>query len=188
MFTINADTNIKDFIKVYNIVPTDICKSIVSGSDSFAYDQHKWNDVYDHYHTGDSKDFDRVKLDKSRTHILSPFIDLSIKKYTEDLGLSFKFSGKSSISFNRYHTGTRMRSHIDHIRSIFDGETKGIPIFTILGVLNNEFKGGKLRFWESTVYDLSIGDVIIFPSVFMYPHSVTEITEGTRYSFVLWIY
>jgi len=34
--------------------------------------------------------------------------------------------------------------------------------------------------------DLKQGDVIIFPSIFLYPHTVETITKGNRYSFVRW--
>ena len=30
------------------------------------------------------------------------------------------------------------------------------------------------------------GDLIIFPSVFLYPHLVKSVKKGTRYSFVSW--
>jgi len=188
MFILSGDRKLSDFIKTYRIVPDSICKSIITRSNLLDYDIHKWNDSNDYYHTGDSKDFERTKLDDASSHLLNPYIQEAFKRYTFDLALSFKFSGKSTISFNRYTKSTRMKSHIDHIRSIFDGTTKGIPILTILGTLNDDYQGGKFSFWESNIYDLSAGDVIIFPSVFMYPHSVTEITEGTRYSFVQWIY
>ena len=34
--------------------------------------------------------------------------------------------------------------------------------------------------------NLNTGDLIIFPSNFMYPHSVEPIISGTRYSIVCW--
>ena len=33
---------------------------------------------------------------------------------------------------------------------------------------------------------LKKGDILIFPSVFLFPHEVKPITSGTRYSFVTW--
>ena len=30
------------------------------------------------------------------------------------------------------------------------------------------------------------GDIIIFPANFMYPHRITPITSGVRYSIVTW--
>ena len=35
---------------------------------------------------------------------------------------------------------------------------------------------------------LTRGDILIFPSNFMYPHKVKDITEGERHSFVSWAF
>ena len=35
---------------------------------------------------------------------------------------------------------------------------------------------------------LRAGDILLFPSNFMYPHEVKEATKGTRYSFVSWAF
>ena len=34
--------------------------------------------------------------------------------------------------------------------------------------------------------ELKTGDLVMFPSNFMYPHSVQPILSGTRYSIVCW--
>ena len=39
-----------------------------------------------------------------------------------------------------------------------------------------------------TTIDLSKGDIIIFPSNFMYPHKVEPVTKGIRYSYISWIW
>ena len=80
-----------------------------------------------------------------------------------------------------------MALHADHIQSIFDGEKKGIPILSILGVLNNDYEGGEFYLIDDII-DLKKGDVIIFPSNFMYPHKVEPVTKGTRYSYISWIW
>jgi predicted 2-oxoglutarate/Fe(II)-dependent dioxygenase YbiX len=48
--------------------------------------------------------------------------------------------------------------------------------------------GGELIFFGDTKYDFGAGDVLVFPSNFMFPHSVDTVTEGERYSFVSWVY
>ena len=78
--------------------------------------------------------------------------------------------------------------HCDHIRDMFDGERKGIPIVTILGILNDNYKGGNFILFDNYDVNLREGDVLIFPSVFMYPHKVKPVTEGIRYSFVSWVW
>jgi predicted 2-oxoglutarate/Fe(II)-dependent dioxygenase YbiX len=96
--------------------------------------------------------------------------------------------GYSGIRFNRYETGTEMRLHCDHIHDMFDGERRGIPTLSIVGALNDDYKGGEFVMWEDTVIDLPTGSVLVFPSIFMYPHHVNQVTEGCRYTYVSWVW
>ena len=57
----------------------------------------------------------------------------------------------------------------------------------MLGVLNNDYEGGEFVLIDEKI-DLSKGDIIIFPSNFMYPHKVEPVTKGTRYSYISWIW
>ncbi len=69
---------------------------------------------------------------------------------------------------------------------IIDGERKGIPTLTILGGLNGGYDGRDLIFWQDTPITLKAGEIMIFPSNFLYPHRVDMVTKGTRYSYVSW--
>jgi len=80
-----------------------------------------------------------------------------------------------------------MKKHYDHIHSIFDGQNKGIPVLSYVGNLNENYEGGNLLICDKPM-NLKTGDICIFPSCFLYPHEVTEIKKGTRYSFVSWAY
>ena len=107
---------------------------------------------------------------------------------------SFKFSwfngwaGYSGIKFIRYYPGQKMQNHCDHIQSIFDGERKGIPILSIIGILNDDYEGGELIMFKDKKIDTKKGDIIIFPSNFLYPHEITPVTKGVRYSYVSWVW
>ena len=72
----------------------------------------------------------------------------------------------------------------DHIHSLFDGQRKGIPILSILGVLNEGYEGGEFVFFQDYEVPLKAGDIMVFPSNFMYPHTVKELTKGERFTFV----
>ena len=96
------------------------------------------------------------------------------------------WEGYSPIRFNRYSSGQTMKNHCDHIHSMFDGERKGIPILSIIGLLNDDYEGGELIMFEDKKIDTKAGDILIFPSNFLYPHQITPITEGIRYSYVSW--
>ena len=42
--------------------------------------------------------------------------------------------------------------------------------------------------FDDTEIHLEVGDLLIFPSNFLYPHKVNMVTEGTRHSFVSWVW
>ena len=92
----------------------------------------------------------------------------------------------STIRFNRYGNGQIMRQHHDHIHSLFDGNEKGIPVLSFILNLNDNYEGADLFFWENHVVKLGKGDIIMFPSLFLFPHGVTEAISGLRYSAVSW--
>ena len=92
----------------------------------------------------------------------------------------------STIRFNRYGGGQIMRQHHDHIHSLFDGNEKGIPVLSFILNLNDDYEGADLFFWENHVVPLGKGDIIMFPSLFLFPHGVTEAKKGKRYSAVSW--
>jgi len=75
-----------------------------------------------------------------------------------------------------------MAEHCDHIHTIFDGNDRGIPILTALAILNDEYEGGELVFWQDTVVETGTGDIFVWPSLFLYPHRVEPVTKGERYS------
>ena len=56
--------------------------------------------------------------------------------------------------------------------------------------LNNEFQGGEFVFdLPSGNYTVpqNIGDAVVFPSNFMFPHQVNKVTKGTRYALIGWV-
>ena len=109
-----------------------------------------------------------------------------IDKISGDTFNSWK--GFNQIRFNRYKKSQIMSKHSDHIHSLFTGERRGIPILSIVSVLNDNYKGGEFIMFDDYEIKFKAGDLIIFPSLFMYPHLVKPVTKGIRYSFVSWCY
>ena len=81
-----------------------------------------------------------------------------------------------------------MSRHSDHIVSLFTGEQRGIPVLSIVGVLNDDYQGGEFIMFDDYEIKFKAGDVIIFPSIFLYPHKVKPVKKGIRYSFVSWCF
>lgn len=124
---------------------------------------------------------------------LSTYVNTSLEKYhakmTRYLSPSegaFLCSQISSPRINRYPTGTNMASHHDSIISLFEKGT-GVPVLSVVGLLNDDFEGGEFMMFDSMKLDLRAGDILIFPSAFMYRHSVKTVTNGERWSFVSWV-
>ena len=56
--------------------------------------------------------------------------------------------------------------------------------------LNNEYEGGEFVFDISEGHytvPQNVGDAVIFPSNFMFPHQVNKVTKGTRYALIGWV-
>jgi len=98
------------------------------------------------------------------------------------------WKGFSPIRFNRYKKGQIMSKHQDHIQSLFTGDKRGIPILSIVAVLNDDYEGGEFIMFDDYEIKFKPGDLIVFPSVFLYPHLVKPVKKGIRYSFVSWCY
>jgi hypothetical protein len=115
-------------------------------------------------------------------------VTLCDKACMKDLNFNWfnSWDGYSKVRWNRYSENKKMALHIDHIKSLFDGDRKGIPILSILGMLNNDYEGGKFIMFDNYEIELKAGDLLLFPSVFLYPHKVTPVTKGERYSFISW--
>ena len=58
---------------------------------------------------------------------------------------------------------------------------------TIVANLNDNYEGAEF-YCRGKKIPLKTGDILLFPSTFMYPHEVKEATKGTRYSFVSWAF
>jgi predicted 2-oxoglutarate/Fe(II)-dependent dioxygenase YbiX len=86
----------------------------------------------------------------------------------------------------RYNTGGYYKLHVDTGPKDVVGSSRNLSITV---VLNDDFEGGEFVFFEDQkkVVKPSKGQVIVFPSNFMFPHEVCEVTKGTRYSIVTWV-
>ena len=125
---------------------------------------------------------------RTRYDWINKQIDNYINEFLHDAFWFTKWNNKSHFHYIKYPTNTGMETHCDHVRHTFDGEQRGIPILSIIGTFNGDYKGGELLFLPDTKIRLNKGEVVIFPSNFLYPHKLLQITEGVRYSFIVWVW
>ena len=189
----NPHSNLVDFIDVgKSIIPSFICHYIVSEAEKRNWRPHKWYSYGDDEFSVDKDKNQYIQnADSDLQGLLSPYIRQSLSDYASKNifacqkieGITSKFS---NIVFNRYSQGHMLDQHQDHINALFDGKEKGIPILSMIINLNTDYEGGELFFWNDHTIQPGIGDIIIFPSLFLYPHGIKEIKSGKRYSGVSW--
>ena len=90
-----------------------------------------------------------------------------------------------TINLLKYKEGNFYSPHIDAFHTVNRQ-------LSFIFCLNNNYDGGELFFFHPVTKKpysqahLNVGDLIMFPSNFLYPHQVSPITKGTRYSVVAW--
>ena len=103
----------------------------------------------------------------------------AIKIYNEKFIQAY-ISKDSGYQLLKYEKGGFYTQHVDSF-------TEMPRTISCSFILNNNFNGGEFSFFNNTlVYPLKKGSAIMFPSNFLYPHSVLPIIDGTRYSIVTW--
>lgn len=185
--------HLSDYVKRYdNFFDDTFCQTVVEKLETIKWKSHEYythDKTYITYQDDLEISYDTFKEKEIITRSIKDIVD---KYIFVDLPPEFswfkKYTGYSNIRFNKYNVHTQMRPHCDHIHDLFDGNVKGIPILSIVGSFNNDYKGGDFIMWGDQKIEIPAGSVIVFPSNFMYPHCVTPVIERTRYSFVSWVY
>lgn len=184
--------DLKSYVKVYqNWISEEVCNEIVKDLDNVNWIKHLYYDPK----SGQSKSFDTelsisMELPKFGEEVNSKIWKALEQYLVKDFNFPWYngWNGYVGARYNKYEVGNEMRLHCDHIHSMFDGERKGVPILTVLGGLNNDYEGGELVMWENEIIELKAGDIMVFPSNFLYPHMVKPVTKGVRYSYVSWAF
>ena len=188
--------HVDDYIMIQNLIPTQLCRSLIRESSlpESKWSKHSWyNYGRDDLHSMPEKELEIVNSTGDQFKSLGNYLGIALQNYQKKYSREKDKIGSawirhiSQVRFNRYKIGTKMRSHHDHIQSLFDGKLKGIPIISIVGLLNDNYEGGAFMCREKEI-KLIRGDILLFPSNFMYPHEVKEVTKGIRYSFVSWAF
>jgi len=186
---------VEDYIHIEKgIIPKNVCDYILSVIEIQKWSPHTWYSPDTNMSISEkTMELDVLASNKEMQDLLIPYIIESGAIYNSkyayfDSVRTKQIMGKfCTIRFNRYSPGQIMRKHHDHIHSIFDGMEKGIPVLSFVGNLNEDYDGGELVFFDGeTKIKLGTGDICMFPSCFMYPHQVYEVTRNQRYSFVTW--
>ena len=174
----------------------EYCKNCIKELDKNTWRKHEWNRYYTDSYSSNQNEPDIIRSGSFSDEVaeINNFIIDELQKVILEYVQSLKFNWfrgweeYSQLKFMRYYPDQIMKNHCDHIHDLFDGQKKGIPILSVVGVLNDDYEGGKLIMFEDKKIDTKKGDLLIFPSNFLYPHEITPVTKGVRYSYVSWVW
>lgn len=183
--------NLKDYILVLeDILPKKLCNDILNEYEN----SNEWLDTA----VGSKGNINKkirncttikmsfnnvIEKNKNIRKSLDDEVFQSTKKAIEKYNEKFKqahVSKDSGYELLKYEKGDFYIEHVDSFTEI-------PRTISCSFILNNNFKGGEFSFFNNTlVYPLKKGSAIMFPSNFLYPHSVLPVIDGTRYSIVTW--
>jgi hypothetical protein len=98
--------------------------------------------------------------------------------------INFTYSGIIDIEILKYEENGFYTWHTDHCAEI-------PRTMSCILLLNNDYEGGNLCFRNpdgsnEMEVEVKSNRMIIWPSNFLFPHTVKPVTKGTRYSVVAW--
>jgi len=143
-----------------------------------------------------------ISFEQSKEIILNPTDPL--ESFKNKLGNVFYVSLQSFIddykrSYGLGSTGTHLEGWQDSYQLLrygkdnffnnhFDDSVQHHRRVSIVYYLNDDYIGGEITFNRFNVtHKPKANDLIIFPSSYVYTHSVSEVTEGIRYALVTWL-
>ena len=184
---------IKKYIKVYeDVFPLKILSNMIRYLNVIEFDQGKILGDVLNKKIRNTEIYPLSRINKKMTDVhLSAVIQFVLtnvlNKYFEDLETDAKDTTWNRIidlAFLKYVEGGFYKWHTDHCADI-------PRTLSAIFILNNDYEGGELCFrnpdgsGEFSI-DKKANSVVIWPSNFLYPHTVKPVTKGTRFSIVGW--
>jgi hypothetical protein len=117
--------------------------------------------------------------------LLAHFFNKNLRQYKFDTNvIDYDYKDIFDIEILKYENTGFYTWHVDHFADI-------PRTMSCILLLNNDYEGGNLCFrnpdgsgeWE---VEVKPNRMIIWPSNFLYPHTVKPVTKGRRYSVVAW--
>jgi len=118
-------------------------------------------------------------------NLLQFFFNKNLKQYQLDVNIiDYAYQNIFDIEILKYENTGFYTWHVDHFATV-------PRTMSCILLLNNDYEGGNLCFrnpdgsgeWE---VEVKPNRMIVWPSNFLYPHTVKPVTKGKRYSVVAW--
>ena len=185
---------IKNFIKIYDeVLPWNVLSNLLIFANSCVFEKTKIGGGDENrvdFNIRKTYTFPLTNISNSLStvhwfNLLGHFFNKNLKQYKIDLNiLDYDYRSIFDIEILKYENTGFYTWHVDHFATI-------PRTMSCILLLNNDYEGGNLCFrnpdgsdeWE---VEVKPNRMIIWPSNFLYPHTVKPVTKGKRYSVVAW--
>ena len=137
----------------------------------------------------DTRKCDAWNLEPEDISFCEKFSNIIKRVNADKWKMDLKGEFEAPLQFLHYHEpGHHFDWHHDVMVDI-DFNLVGLRKITMVYCLSksSDYEGGEFYLIDDII-DLKKGDIIIFPSNFMYPHKVEPVTKGIRYSYISWVW
>jgi len=185
---------IKNFIKIYDeVLPWSVVSNLIRFANISNFEETKiggGNVAKTDFNVRRTYALPLSNLNNSMSNVhwfnfLHFYFNKKLLQYRSDLNiLDYGFKKIIDIEILKYENSGFYKWHVDHFADI-------PRTMSCILLLNNDYEGGNICFrnpdrsgeWE---VEVKPNRMIIWPSTFLYPHTVKPVTKGTRYSVVAW--
>ena len=185
---------IKNFIKIYDeVLPWNVLSNLIRFANTSSFDEAQIggeveNKIDFNVRRAHTLALSNLNNSISNVHwfnLLLNFFNKNLRQYQIDTNIiDYAYKNIFDIGILKYENSGFYTWHTDHFAEI-------PRTMSCILLLNNDYEGGNLCFrnpdgsgeWE---VEVKPNRMIIWPSNFLYPHTVKPVTKGKRYSVVAW--
>lgn len=184
--------NLADYIVKFNGMEEDLCKKIL---DEYASSEEWTDPVMNGTYVPEVRNCKVIEMSNKevidRNKEVREQLDAAVFKAVSEAGAFYKekfprvdFNYDTGYHLLRYEPGEYIKQHID--TGFGDHRVVSCSIQLNGG---DCFSGGSWSFFDDDKYSLQqdVGDIVMFPANFCFPHQIVPVESGTRYSIITWL-
>lgn len=166
----------------------DFCDALIAKAealDAWSQSTVARSDARSGYHDPDQRSSKSVPLDHPSLSMFNRRVGLVAKAALQLYTMKnehIQVTGQAPVELLRYENGEQFGLHVDVIPGDSPQRTVSVLVY-----LNDDYEGGEIQFPRQNItYKPRRGSVLMFPSNFVYPHTSTPVTKGSKYVAVTW--
>jgi hypothetical protein len=182
---------LKEYITIYDdVLPLNCLSNLLKFANKISFKKAQIGEGEENFNIRRTYTNTLSNLSNSMTechwaNILYHYFDKNLNQYgIVNQIIDYKYLRINDLEILKYEENGFYTWHVDHFASI-------PRTMSCILLLNNDYEGGNLCFRNpdgsgEMEIDVKPNRMIIWPSNFLYPHTVKPVTKGTRYSVVAW--